>query len=131
MRLIVADKMGIVASGVREGLRRGLVDRRELKLQSIRTRSELETELWTGDEMVVIAGQLIYGFKTLLELADRVKSVNPNATFFFFNGSAPGDLAGYNYIPSVPKGRLVGDWILEYVWTYLGDDTPTRQLELF
>ncbi len=132
MKIIVADRHGIVGVQVRAGSKKASLDPREARVVVARRLSEVEEEVRGGDRHVVICAQLIHGFKSVAELARRVKTVNPNTIFCAYNGmdKEPG-LEVDLHIPSTPKGELAGDWILSSVLKFMQDSRLVFQPSLF
>jgi hypothetical protein len=132
MKIIVADRHGIVGVQVRAGSKKALLDPREARIVVARRLSEVEEEVRGGDRHVVVCAELIHGFKSVAELARRVKTVNPNIVFCAYNGiykelGLEIDL----HIPSTPKGHLAGDWVLSSIMKFLEDRRLVFQPSLF
>ncbi len=132
MKIIVADKRGIVGVQVRAGSRKALLDPAVARVVVARRLSEVEEEIRGEDRPVVICAQLVHGFESVVQLARTVKTVNSKTVFCAYNGMDKElGLEIDLHIPSTPKGQLVGDWIPSSVLQFLEDESPVFQPSLF
>lgn len=128
MRLVIADRRGIVAAAI---LRDLLSDTERGSVKMALEWHELLPLIKPPGRVTVLSAQIIPGFKTATDLARRIKEINKDAVFFVYNGvneeyGSEVDFA----IPRVPPGKLVANSIIPFLKTVIRDET-LGQMPLF
>ncbi len=128
MRLVIADRRGIVAAAILRDLLSG-AERGSVKMAL--EWHELLPLIKPAGRVIVLSAQIIPGFKTATDLARQIKEVNREAVFFVYNGA--GEDYGHEVdfvIPRVPPGKLVANSIIPFLKTIIRDET-LGQIPLF
>ncbi len=134
VKIIVADRKGIVSSAVRSAFER----MKNPTVQVVRVSSWSQVLRAMGDQKsaVLLSAQLIQGFASTTSLAKSIKELNREVIFIAYNGLNEDYGEDVDYaIPAfekVPEVGNYGDWIAEFILrnAMKGEDR-TRQMALF
>ncbi|TSC70257.1 MAG: hypothetical protein CEO12_461 [Parcubacteria group bacterium Gr01-1014_46] len=131
MKIVVADRRGMVSSAVRSGF---LQKRNPVLVVSANNCAKLENYLYIQRPVVVISGDLLQGFATHDHLGEFVKRANRWAVFVVYNSindktsrNVDFRIPRYTEMGAVTVGEYVADFLIANVLR--GEDT-TRQLDL-
>lgn len=129
MRIVISDRRGIVAVAILIDLPNCLSPGSSVKLAL--EWHELVPLISAPGRVTVLSAQLMFGFGSATELAQRVKQINNEAVFFVYNGvdEVYGPEVDFA-IPRVPKGSLVANGIIPFLKTVIRDEM-SGQLPLF
>jgi hypothetical protein len=129
MRMVIADRRGIVAAAILRDLLSDVKPGGSVKM-ALEWHELLPLIKPTG-RVTVLSAQIIPGFKTATELARRVKEINREAAFFVYNGTDEEYGPEVDFaIPRVPPGKLVANSIIPFLKTVIRDET-VGQMPLF
>lgn len=115
MKIILADRRGIVLSPIESGLRKRNI---QVPVALARDGKTLREFLRLSDDLVVISAELLPGFTTNEQLAEEVKSIKPSVVFVVYNGVVDNYRRCVDFrIPSfVPKGdTTIGLHIVDFL----------------
>lgn len=128
MKIIVADKMGIVAEAIKTGLRGRKGDPVEIVVA--RDWRSLENAIRDSGKVLVLSAQLIQGFPSIPELARSVKRLNPEAVFWVYNGVSVVNCRQVDLVLPPSNGGLVSATVIPFLEVFLSGEA-TGQLALF